>query len=341
MAKRLLSHTQLDLFGSPPAPAPLSGVGAVAVSPDLAALAGRLPAHLYLGTSSWAFPGWQGLVYDRAAAPSALARHGLAAYAQHPLLRTVCLDRTFYAPLPAADLAAYAAAVPDDFRFIVKAHAWCTQPVLRDPRHSGLGGHASNAYFLHPGYATEHVVQPCLTGLGDKAGAILFQFSPLDVSAVGGSQRFAARVHAFLAALPHGPQYAVELRNASLLTPAYCAALGDLGVCHCFNIHPSMPALQEQMRVVPPEDMPALMLRWMLHPARRYEEAKTRYQPFDRLVDDDPHNRQSIATMCRAALAAGRPAFVIANNKAEGSAPCTVSRLAACLAQAPSSTAAR
>jgi len=340
MTRRTPSHSQLDLFASPPTPAPPLDLGAAAVSPAVVAVAGCLPSHLYLGTSSWAFPGWQGLVYDRAASPSELARHGLAAYAQHPLLRTVGLDRTFYAPLPAADLAAYAAVVPDDFRFLVKAHAWCTQPVRRDTRHPGPYGHAPNACFLNPGYATEHVVEPCLTGLGAKAGPILLQFSPMDVRSVGGPQRFAERLYAFLAALPPGPLYAVELRNASLLTSAYRAALTDLGVCHCFNIHPSMPALQEQMRVVPPEAAPALIIRWILHPARRYEEAKTRYQPFDRIVDDDPHNRQTIATMCLAALAAGRPALVIANNKAEGSAPCTVSKLALCLVQATSSTPA-
>src|SRR5437763_4514570 len=212
MARRT-PHPQLDLFAPLPTPAP--EVGAAAVSPAIAAVARCLPSHLYLGTSSWAFSGWQGLVYDRAAAPSALARHGLAAYAQHPLLRTVCLDRTFYAPLPADDFAAYAAVVPDDFRFMVKAHAWCTQPVRRDPGRSGPRGHTLNAYFLHPGYATEQVVQPCITGLGNKAGPILFQFSPFDVPALGGPQHFASRLHAFLDALPRGPLYAVELRNAS------------------------------------------------------------------------------------------------------------------------------
>ena len=40
----------------------------------------------------------------------------------------------------------------------------------------------------------------------------------------------------------------------------------------------------------------------MLHPARRYAEAKTRYEPFDHIVDDDPHTRQSIATLCRTNL---------------------------------------
>jgi len=332
MAKRT-SQPQLDLFGPPPAPVPPSGVGAAAVSPAIAAVARGLPSHLYLGTSSWAFPGWQGLVYDRTASASTLARHGLAAYAAHPLLRTVCIDRTFYAPLPAADLAAYAAAVPDDFRFMVKAHAWCTQPVRRDPRRSGPYGHIPNDYFLHPGYATEQVVEPCLTGLGDKAGPILFQFSPFDVPALGGPQRFAARLHAFLDALPRGPLYAVELRNASLLTPAYREVLTDVEACHCFNIHPSMPALHQQSRVIPPASASALIVRWSLHPERRYEEAQRRYEPFDHIVDDDPHTRQDIATLCRTALAAGRPALVIANNKAEGSAPCTISKLAECLAE--------
>jgi uncharacterized protein YecE (DUF72 family) len=338
MARRAQTQPQLDLFTASATPPPV--VGAATVSSALVALAHHLPCQLYLGTSSWTFPGWQGLVYDRTASPSVLARHGLAAYAQHPLLRTVCVDRTFYAPLPAADYAAYAAAVPDAFRFVVKAHAWCTQPTRRDPGHPGWRGHTPNASFLHSGYATENVVEPCLAGLGPKAGPILFQFSPLDVPALGGPQHFAARLHAFLEALPRGPVYAVELRNHQLLSPAYREVLTDLGVCHCFNVHPSMPALHEQMRLLPPEAMSTLLVRWMLHPARRYEEAKTRYEPFDRIVDDDPDNRQTITGLCLAALAARHPAFVIANNKAEGSSPCTVFRLAEWIVQAISGTSA-
>jgi uncharacterized protein YecE (DUF72 family) len=177
-------------------------------------------------------------------------------------------------------------------------------------------------------------VEPCLSGLGPKAGPILFQFSPLDVGTLGGAQHFAARLHAFLEALPRGPVYAVELRNHQLLSPAYHEVLIDLNVGHCFNVHPSMSPLHEQRRLIPPETMPILLVRWMLHPGQRYEEAKTRYQPFDRLVDDDRDNRQAITSLCLAALAAGHPAFVIANNKAEGSAPCTVFRLAEDVVQA-------
>jgi uncharacterized protein YecE (DUF72 family) len=281
---------------------------------------------VYLGTSSWAFPGWHGLVYDRPASESHLARHGLAAYAQHPLLGAVGIDRTYYAPLTATDFAAYAAAVPDSFRFLVKAHAGCTHAYVTRRDRSAARHGERNPQFLDAVYATEQVVRPYVEGLGHKAGPLVFQFPPQDVQAVGGPQRFAERLHAFLAALPRGPLYAVELRHGALLLPAYAAALADLGVSHCYNVHPRMPALQTQQQIV--SSAPALVVRWMLHPHLGYAAAKERYQPFDRLIDADPGHRTAIARLCLEAVAGGRPAYVIANNKAEGSAPLTVFRLA-------------
>jgi hypothetical protein len=74
----------------------------------------------------------------------------------------------------------------------------------------------------------------------------------------------------------------------------------------------------------------------MLHAGFGYEAARLRYQPFDRLVDADPASRAAIAAMCLDTARAGRPAYVIANNKAEGSAPLTLFRLAEqMLTQAP------
>jgi hypothetical protein len=66
----------------------------------------------------------------------------------------------------------------------------------------------------------------------------------------------------------------------------------------------------------------------MLHAGLRYEAARDRYAPFDRLVDEDRPSRASIAGAVAAALEAGREAFVVVNNKAEGSAPRSVARLA-------------
>jgi hypothetical protein len=76
-----------------------------------------------------------------------------------------------------------------------------------------------------------------------------------------------------------------------------------------------------------------VLVRWMLHAGLGYEDARTRYQPFDRLVDEDLPTRELVARAIFDGLLGERSAFVIANNKAEGSAPLTLFRLAEHLAR--------
>ena len=69
-------------------------------------------------------------------------------------------------------------------------------------------------------------------------------------------------------------------------------------------------------------------MRWLLERGQAYEEARSRYAPFDRLVDPDPDTRGEIAALLGQALRARHEALVIINNKAEGSAPLSVEALA-------------
>ena len=315
---------QLRLFPEASTAPPPPGVGPASVPDHVRRLAARLPRGVRLGTSSWSFPGWDGLVYDRPASEESLARAGLAAYAEHPLLRTVGLDRTYYRPIPAEQFRAYAEAVPGDFRFLVKADRLLTSPLDPDPH----GARGRNARYLDPGYAAAEVIGPMIEGLGRKAGVLLFQFPPIPPNLVGGRAAFLRRVERFLSALPQGPLYAIELRTPAFLNDSYAAALDALGAAHCFNVHPSMPPLERQLQVVQPFYQPALVVRWMLHSGLQYEAARERYQPFDRIVDADPVSRERIATTVLEVVLAERPAFVIANNKAEGSAPLSLLHLA-------------
>src|SRR6188472_3426594 len=100
MAKKTQADSQIDMFGGPPKP-PEERLQLAEVSEELRGLATRLPPTLRLGTSSWSFPGWQGFVWDRKASTELLAKQGLKTYAQHQLFRTVGIDRTYYAPVPA------------------------------------------------------------------------------------------------------------------------------------------------------------------------------------------------------------------------------------------------
>jgi hypothetical protein len=125
--------------------------------------------------------------------------------------------------------------------------------------------------------------------------------------------------------------YAVELRDARLLTTAYREALAATGACHCFNVHPAMPDIDVQAGRTG-NAFPATVIRWMLGPGLEYEQARQRYEPFDRVVDEDTASRSRIAAHCVAAAKAGRCAYVIINNKAEGSAPLSAFTLAAAIA---------
>ena len=317
-------NVQLGLFADEPQPPAPPPVQPAEVSARITRLASSLPKSLRMGTSSWSFPGWDGMVSDRRVSQATLARHGLTAYGAHPLFRTVGLDRTYYRSIGAEDYRAYADMVSDDFRFLVKADRLLTSPLSPE---SPSGGRA-NPYFLDAQYAVEHVLGPIAEGLGEKAGPVLFQFSPIPPNLVGGRDAFIDRLNTFLEALPAGLLYAIELRTPAFLTERYVQMLGDTGATHCYNVHPAMVSLARQLSLVSPFHQPALVMRWMLHSGLEYNAAKDRYAPFDQIVDEDSMSRERIATTVIDALIAEREAFVIANNKAEGSAPHSILRLA-------------
>jgi uncharacterized protein YecE (DUF72 family) len=325
--------SQLDLFGAPP-PDRRGAVQPVAIDDDTRRIAAALPPSVYLGTSSWSFPGWAGLVYRDPASEAVLARSGLGAYATHPLLRTVGVDRTFYAPVSTDVLAGHAASVPPDFRFLVKAHEAITTPRFPNhPRYGALRGQAS-PHYLDPAYARDAVVAPFVDGLGPRGAVLLFQFPPQPAIALAGpgprsaARRFAERVFRFLRELPPGPRYAVEIRTAELLTPDFAAALRTVNAVPCLAVMPGLPGLAALARATRAVEADALVIRWMLAAHHDYESAVSAYQPFDRLVDPDPSNRRTIADLLRGAVSRGVPAYVIINNKAEGSSPLSLFALA-------------
>lgn len=315
----------LPLFGSDgddPAPTARSSSRGPAqstpASADLRALGQRLPAALRLGTSSWSFPGWSQLVYDRELSEQTLARTGLLAYARHPLFRSVGVDKTYYRPAPTQEFARLAAQVPEDFRFLVKAWRAVVDP---EPVH-GRGA------FLDARVAETECVRPVIEGLGERAGPILFQFPPMQLAGAVAVRGFLERLRGFLQALPRGPLYAVEVRNRALVGPLLGELLAEAGVAPCLTVHPTMPGVEEQSRELALDPSRPLVMRWMLRANHRYEEAKDLYAPFDRIVEPDDTSRDALARLARAALAAGLGVWVIVNNKAEGSSPLSVERLA-------------
>ena len=144
--------------------------------------------------------------------------------------------------------ARYAQQVPDHFSFVVKAPALVCDAVMRDDEGRGK---VPNPHFLDAAIAAREFVVPCLEGLGDKAGPMVFQVSPLPRSLVEEAATLIERLAAFFAALPQElgkqqPLYALELRNAELLTPRLMKMLASAGVRYCVGLHDRMPEVERQ-----------------------------------------------------------------------------------------------
>lgn len=332
-----------DLFGDVPEDSPILPQ----IPPDsIQRLARILPRSVRLGSCSWAFPGWKGIVWSRRSGIRNLANEGLSAYSRHPLLRTVGVDRAYYKPLSVGQYWHFAEQVPEDFRFLVKAPASVTDCMVRGPGGRPL---RENHFFLNPDKAAEEFVGPVLEGLGKKAGPLVFEFaaSPAEWVAPQESRiRLIERLGDFLSSLPAIDRdaapaafYAVEIRTPQIYTPRFVAALSAAGARLTIGLHPSMPDASRQANALramdDPEGDPArlrlkgpLVVRWTLGMGDRFDDARRRYEPFSRIQRPDPVTREVVASLVLAAVRSGVPSYVVANNKAEGCAPLSMAALA-------------
>lgn len=325
---------QDDLFGAPPEKRPRGVQAAPPLAADVA-LAGALSPHVHLGTSTWSYPGWEGLVWAGRHSEATLSRTGLPAYSSHPLLRAVGIDRGFYRPLAASEFQRHAEQVPPGFRFTVKAPSLVTDALLRseDGR-----GRQPNPLFLDPAAALQDFIEPAYEGLGATLGALVFQISPLPGGRLARMNEQFDRLHALLLALPRPPVgvLAVEVRDAAWLTPDLVALLRDTGARYCLGLHPKLPPLAEQLPLLRALWPGPLVARWnlnRLHGAYGYEDAEKKYGEFSAMLDPDPKTRAELARVIRGTASAGQDCFVTISNKAEGSAPLSVRALAEAVVQ--------
>lgn len=277
-------------------------------SPEVVTNLNRWPG-LYLGTSSWSFPGWRDLVYKTDYTATQLANSGLRAYSGVPLFRTVSLDRTYYKSMTYEQFRELSQQVPREFRFIVKAPRELLQPTEK-----GLDLSQFSKEFL----------TPAARGLEEKLGVVLLQFPPGTNADHDG--RFLSRFRPFLRGLPRGLSFSLELRDQDLLGPELVDCIEGTGVSICGSIHSALPNPDQQLLKVPPLPGTPLVFRWNIRPSLDYEQARNRYQPFDRLQSEDPNRRTLLVKLVERALKAGRMVYLTANNKAEGCAPLTLLR---------------
>jgi uncharacterized protein YecE (DUF72 family) len=334
---------QDDLFGSdapvpghPPSRRTTNHKATVLAAPPtdaLLALASTVPRSLRLGVSTWSYPGWDGLVWDGVYDASVLSRKGLEALSQHPLMRTVCVDRTFWRPLTVEQYAQMAAQVPHDFRFVVKCPNVITDATVRNEQGQGQ---ARNPAFLNAAMAIAQFVHPTLQGLGDKLGVLVYQMSPMPWEVLKHPTRLLAQMAQVLAAtqeaLHSHPQVivAVECRDPVLLSDPLIDTLRSYGATLCLGLHGKMPPIEEQLPWLRQLWPTPLVCRWNLNRIFGpfgYPQAQDKHQPFDTVRTPDAHTRTVLAKTIVGITGARQPAFVTISNDAEGCAPRSIALL--------------
>jgi uncharacterized protein YecE (DUF72 family) len=299
---------------------------------ELEELRAAIPAGIHFGTSTWTYPGWRGLVYHRDYPATGASAEMLAEYARWPLFSTVGIDASFYRPPDEKLLGRWAEALPEGFRCVSKVWDRITVHTHSKSRDKARGGQP-NPDFLNPDLFEEAVLAPYRAAFAEHIGPFVFEFQYIPRGARLGAQGFADRLDAFFTALPTDVPYAVELRNEEFLAPPYFAVLREHGVAHVFNSWTRMPAIGEQLDLPGAIGAPFMIARALLRPGRKYEEAVDAFAPYDRIRDANPELRADLVRLVETAMAARIPAYLIVNNRAEGSAPLTITALARMVAE--------
>jgi len=182
---------------------------------------GMAETSIRVGIGGWTYEPWRGTFY-----PDGWPQKRELDYAASKLT-AIEINGTYYSSFKPASFAAWAAAVPDDFVFAVKASRFCT----------------NRKVLAEAGDSVARFVGQGIVELGAKLGPILWQFMA--------TKKFDAEdFGAFLELLPPSHagvplRHAVQVRHASFAVPEFVEMARAAGVAIVFADSADYPALAD------------------------------------------------------------------------------------------------
>lgn len=302
-----------------------------ALKHSLASLAAQ---NVFIGTSSWKYPGWRGQLYDEQRyiwrgkfAESRFERDCLEEYAQ--VFHTVCVDAGYYRFPSPQFIDGLVKQTPPGFKFGFKVtDEITTRTFPRLPRHGERAG-KPNEHFLNAELFQKAFLSSCEPHR-DRIGVLIFEFSHFHPRDFERGRDFVDMLDRFLGELPRGWQYGIEIRNRSLLQREYFDVLRKHGIAHVFNNWTHMPSIAEQMKIdggITSDEFTAARL--LLKPGRTYEQAVEMFSPYEATKEIAEEARIAAAELIRMRVEAAQKrqmkgTFVFVNNRLEGNALFTI-----------------
>jgi uncharacterized protein YecE (DUF72 family) len=286
---------------------------------------------VFIGTSSWKYTGWRGMLYDESRyayrgkfAESRFEKNCLSEYAE--TFKTVCVDAGYYQFPQTKSIQAMVSQVPNDFLFSFKVTDEITVKKFTRQRRYGERAGKPNENFLNADLFASRFVKP-FEDFKRNVGLFIFEFSKFYPSDYEHGRDFISDLDRFLGGVPRGWPYGVEIRNKYFLKPEYFDTLKRHGVAHVFNSWSDMPPVSEQLALPGSVSNPEFAgARFLLKPGRKYEDAVKSFSPYDKIKEPYEEARTAAAELISRALLrqALRKLFLYVNNRLEGNALLTI-----------------
>jgi uncharacterized protein YecE (DUF72 family) len=282
--------------------------------------------NVFIGTSSWKYPGWSGMLYDESRyvyrgkfAKTRFEKNCLSEYAE--VFKTVSVDAAYYTFPSVNFLEGLASQVPPDFQFGLKVTDEIT--VKKFPNQPRFGARAGkpNENFLTAEVFERGFLKPC-EAIRSQVGIIMFEFSRFYPTDYEHGRDFVSSLDSFLTKLPAGWPYSIEMRNKNWLKAEYFECLARHNVTHVFNSWTEMPPVSEQLAIPGSETNPELVAaRFLLKPGRKYEDAVKAFQPYDKTQEVNYEARKAgTALIEKGKKNPKQKTFIFVNNRLEGNA---------------------
>jgi len=278
---------------------------------------------LRIGTCSWKYDSWKGIVYSENENINYLQE-----YSQH--YDTVEIDQWFWSlfsntkvVLPQKSVVLeYQKTVPKDFKYTIKVPNSITLTHFYNKNKSEEL--VKNPYFLSNELFIEFLES--IEAIKTQVGCLMFQFEYLNKQKMASLNHFMEMFRAFHTKLPKNiPAIGIEIRNPNYLSKNYFQFLNSLNIYHVFLQGYYMPSIIELYKNYSTFIKELTVIR--LHGEDRQGIEKISGSNWSKIYIDRKAELNKVVDLLKELASKKVDVYLNINNHYEGSAPLTIERI--------------
>jgi len=279
-------------------------------------------SHIRIGTCSWKYDSWRGLVYSDAVTLNHLAEYSTK-------YNTVEIDQWFWSLFPGGKVVfprpdvvrEYSAAVPVDFKFTIKVPNSLT--LSHYYRKDKTKGFITNPFFLSTDLFQRFL--DTLAPMHQQIGTLMLQFEYLNKQKMSSQNHFLEILGQFISAANRSFFITIEIRNPNYLNRSYFKFLNVLKLGHVFLQGYYMPSIVDVYEKFADQLKSPVVIR--LHGPDRTGIEEKGGGVWNKIIEPKNKEISQITEIIADLNSRKLDVYVNVNNHYEGSAPLTIEKI--------------